>query len=487
MKKSARIILAVLLLASVSLACNLSSLQPTLPAGVQATVDAIVSTDMDVVGTEDARLTQAARRATPTLEAPTLTPTIPVLTGGMWYFNGADKTVLHIDLMTNEIISAIAINSTPSAIAWDSAGVWVVSQEENAVIRIDPLTDTIVATTPFSDGLLTSLAIAGGSVWAGYGSTDGTKGGLVRINPATNEIQETIPMAGPVKQLAPTQRVLWVLIVDKEFSVVQNISASGEVSVFYDSRVTNGQRYSVLAADEDSVWLFSQTSNLAHRFELNSGQVVVEVKFTEQAQGNAVDIALSPGALWAAMVNGTVARFNSATGQLEKRIEASNSMYDVVYAAGSIWAFNMQTARLYRIDSDINRMAGSMGTGSTPMPTIMPTATATLIITVNPSAVPTQVSGTWQPCTDSAYASRLHVGNKAVVSSDPPQANRVREQPDLDGAFKGYVYVGVTVSILDGPRCANGWVWWYIKSEYDGLEGWTSEGDSAGYWLVPKK
>jgi hypothetical protein len=39
--------------------------------------------------------------------------------------------------------------------------------------------------------------------------------------------------------------------------------------------------------------------------------------------------------------------------------------------------------------------------------------------------------------------------------------------------------------IIDGPECANGWVWWKIKAEGQDLEGWTTEGDHFEYWLLP--
>jgi hypothetical protein len=39
------------------------------------------------------------------------------------------------------------------------------------------------------------------------------------------------------------------------------------------------------------------------------------------------------------------------------------------------------------------------------------------------------------------------------------------------------------VRVEDGPRCADGYAWWFVRN-LDGLEGWTAEGDAAGYWLV---
>jgi hypothetical protein len=71
------------------------------------------------------------------------------------------------------------------------------------------------------------------------------------------------------------------------------------------------------------------------------------------------------------------------------------------------------------------------------------------------------------------------------VAYDPPDPNRVREQAGLGSWVLGQIYPGETVTILEGPVCANGWVWWKVTSQETGLTGWTSEGDKNAYWLVP--
>ncbi len=70
-----------------------------------------------------------------------------------------------------------------------------------------------------------------------------------------------------------------------------------------------------------------------------------------------------------------------------------------------------------------------------------------------------------------------------MVSVDPPNPNKVRRQPALDGELVGKIQPGENVSVLDGPRCNNDYTWWFIRS-LNGLEGWTVEGDTNGYWLV---
>jgi hypothetical protein len=45
------------------------------------------------------------------------------------------------------------------------------------------------------------------------------------------------------------------------------------------------------------------------------------------------------------------------------------------------------------------------------------------------------------------------------------------------------VQPGENVLTLDGPRCVEGYNWWYVRS-LAGLEGWTAEGDGQSRWLV---
>jgi len=66
---------------------------------------------------------------------------------------------------------------------------------------------------------------------------------------------------------------------------------------------------------------------------------------------------------------------------------------------------------------------------------------------------------------------------------DPPLPNKLRRQPGSSSELIGQVQPGENVLVVDGPSCADGYTWWFVRG-MEGLEGWTVEGDSAGYWLV---
>jgi serine/threonine-protein kinase len=118
-----------------------------------------------------------------------------------------------------------------------------------------------------------------------------------------------------------------------------------------------------------------------------------------------------------------------------------------------------------------------------------PSSTPSLTSPASVSEAPPTVTGlaaapTWVPC-PGTYPSRLHVGDHAYVSFDPPLANRVRRQPNNQSVVLGFLQPGEKMEILDGPVCYNNWIWWQVRSLESDLSGWTVEGDSTSYWLVP--
>jgi len=88
------------------------------------------------------------------------------------------------------------------------------------------------------------------------------------------------------------------------------------------------------------------------------------------------------------------------------------------------------------------------------------------------------------PCLN-ALPTRLRVGLFAYVDPDPPLPNNVRSDAGRDNDLIGEIGPGQAMKIMDGPKCADGWVWWQVRALEIKLEGWTAEGDQQEYWLIP--
>lgn len=91
----------------------------------------------------------------------------------------------------------------------------------------------------------------------------------------------------------------------------------------------------------------------------------------------------------------------------------------------------------------------------------------------------------WNACPN-APPSTLLKGERAVVALYPDSANRLREKPGLKNPETGKIFPGESVLIVNGPRCADGFVWWRVRALEDGAEGWTAEGKVGESWLLPE-
>lgn len=80
-------------------------------------------------------------------------------------------------------------------------------------------------------------------------------------------------------------------------------------------------------------------------------------------------------------------------------------------------------------------------------------------------------------CQGSALS--LSPGDTARISPGPD--NNLRRNPSTDSSLIGSIPAGGSFTILDGPRCGNGYWWWEV--DYNGKEGWTAQGDEENLWF----
>ena len=80
---------------------------------------------------------------------------------------------------------------------------------------------------------------------------------------------------------------------------------------------------------------------------------------------------------------------------------------------------------------------------------------------------------------------QLKSGSRAIASDQTATPSRVRSAPGTSASILGLIQPGQVVDILDGPQCAQGYVWWKVRLPEGSLTGWTAEGNNTSYWLQP--
>ncbi|MBE2183669.1 MAG: SH3 domain-containing protein [Anaerolineae bacterium] len=158
---------------------------------------------------------------------------------------------------------------------------------------------------------------------------------------------------------------------------------------------------------------------------------------------------------------------------------------DAPYTPGSFTAYQVTLihqaiAYDYRVASDLSwiflcgEAAPVQPTVDASLTPILPTFTPVIQPTTDPSiACPAGYPGYLMP--------RLQIGGQGQVpvGSTP---NRLRETPSLTGAQIGLLGSGAAFTIIGGPACADGIVWWQVA--INDQTGWTAEGQLPDTYYV---
>lgn len=421
----------------------------------------------------------ATRQATPSPTA-TITPTLPASLDAVWITNPTDQTVLRVDTQTNAISATIKVDARPDMVAAGEGAVWVLDRLHDRVLRINAETSTVAASIPLPPGEAETLVVGHGAVWVGMtGRVDLTAqvpgpeedmqqpGVVVQIDPRENKPVNQFP-AQPVSRMLIHGSMLWVLshgVIDTPLQVFDLSSRQGMAVPLQNA--PEWLPVDALAVDNDNVWLFSAAqSKIFHATP--GGMIQSAVNLSERQPVGYTDMLATSSGLWAITPWGTILHIDPASNHILGQIELNAPLTSLSASAGAVWVLSQQTAMLFRIDPALNEITAEIATGSLVEPTVVPSPTPRIVL--------------WKPCADAA-TSRLKVGDLAYVTKDPPLPNRIRKEPDTSADILGYIVPGGSMEILEGPTCANGWVWWKVKNA--DYTGWTPEGDKETYWLVP--
>lgn len=92
------------------------------------------------------------------------------------------------------------------------------------------------------------------------------------------------------------------------------------------------------------------------------------------------------------------------------------------------------------------------------------------------------VSSSGYPC-DSSISTRLQTGVSARVAYNTGSV-KIRTDPMDDPSTRiTSLNEGTLLSVVDGPACNDGYVWWYVKS--DRYEGWMAESNNNMRLIEP--
>lgn len=145
---------------------------------------------VDDVGHSVDRVDLETGKVVTTIDVPTGPKEMAIFDGAVWVTCDSGGVVARIDIATNKVVAKIPAGSRPVNLAVGEGSVWVWNHQQQ-LLRVDPATNKVIATiNGVAETLGVGVAVGGGSVWVAVPT------GIGRIDPATNEIVDVIPL-GP--------------------------------------------------------------------------------------------------------------------------------------------------------------------------------------------------------------------------------------------------------------------------------------------------
>ena len=257
----------------------------------------------------------------------------------VWVGNDDSDTVSVLDSSTRQATKLVN-TGFPSELAVGEGAAWVVNGRTGLLTKIDPAygrVQQVRITSPNlaydgSRGYLDPLSIAAGlgSVWVADGSRR-----LIRINPATAKPDFGIDLGARLDGVAVGLGAVWaisgvnasVIRLDRrgrETARIPIVSRPGFQSPFPLA----------VAVGEGYVWVLN--GNTATVTKIDPKQRGVYATIPIGIEHGPLRLTAGAGAAWVADEDGTLARIDPATNQLEI-IPVAHGLKDVAVAGDSVW------------------------------------------------------------------------------------------------------------------------------------------------------
>jgi virginiamycin B lyase len=258
----------------------------------------------------------------------------------VWVSNYPKNSVTRIDPKTNTIVATIGVGKSPcSGLAAGFGSLWVPNCDDPSVSRVDLKTGNVSATLPLTIGDSEGgLATGAGSVWMMVDK----KGTLVRIDPATNKVVAEIYVAPGSFAVAFADNVVWVTSTDE--NLVTRVNASTNV---IEETITVGARPRFLAVGAESVWTINQGDGTISRVDVKTNKVVATIE--AGIPGNGGEIAVGEGSVWITSFEYPITRIDPTTNKVVQQFYGPGG--DAIRVGhGSVWLSNLRQSNVWRLD-----------------------------------------------------------------------------------------------------------------------------------------
>jgi streptogramin lyase len=221
--------------------------------------------------------------------------------GAVWVSDAADRTLSRVDPATDSVVATVdlagematGVNEGPDDVVVANGAVWVANRDDNTVVRVDPESNAVVDRIPFAppERVIPDVPIAatGSAIWVGAGDE------VVRLEVGDGKAS-SIEVDGDVLDLGTGDGAVWAGIdlgADR-YEVVGIDAAQNRVTQTISVKGAAG-----IAFGHGSLWLATYTD--VQRVDPTNGDIIATMSVPLRADaGFTTEVAADRDAVWAA-------------------------------------------------------------------------------------------------------------------------------------------------------------------------------------------
>jgi YVTN family beta-propeller protein len=254
----------------------------------------------------------------------------------IWVVTQADNSVSKIDIATNKVVATVSVGKSPHGVAFDGAHIWVANYGDKTVNKIDILTNKVVATVSVGKSPH-GVAFDGAHIWV----TTLADNSVSKIDIATNKVVATVSVGDGPYGVAFDGLHIWVS--NARGNSVSKIDIATNKVV---ATVSVGKSPFGVAFDGAHIWVANYGYKTVNKIDILTNKVVATVSVGESPH----DVAFDGAHIWVANTRGnSVSKIDIATNKVVATVSVGESPHDVAFDGAHIWVGNYKDASVSKI------------------------------------------------------------------------------------------------------------------------------------------
>jgi len=262
-----------------------------------------------------------------------------VTTNAVWVTTSDNNRVTELNATSNRIGHTITVSKPCSGLAAGFGSIWIPSCGDHSLIRASLTTGRIQKTIDVapanSEG---GITVGAGSVWLATNST----GILSRIDPRTDTVIASITI--PSGSFCPLFANGFVWVTSTEHNILSKVDPTTNKVV---AEIPVGKNPRFLTTGAGSIWTLNQGDGTISRVDIRSNRLVASIPAGISGSGG--EIAFGFGSVWATLEKFPVTRIDARTNKIVRQWTGAGG--DSIRAGhGSIWLTNLDAGIVWRIN-----------------------------------------------------------------------------------------------------------------------------------------